>query len=602
MMPQADVTEPRSGIGLSFSSIVLLAVWFALLTGLGEVTLHIFRKLVLNSYLLDVSPHATWMSPLANLLVFAIPALILILVRKLWPLRVSSEVAVVVFAFLAVLPPFIVFNKLHWLAVAVLAAGFAVNAGRMVRSRPHAFLAFANRSIYWVAAVIVLLATAGSLYPAIAERRALGALPPPPDDAPNVLLIVLDTVRALSLSLYGYGRPTTPNLERLAARGIRFDRAFATAPWTLPSHASMLTGHHPHETSANRTTAMNSRLATLATELSDRGYQTAAFVANGRYAGWESGLTRGFSRYEDRQISVGQMLSQSSIILALSRHPMAISLGFYQPLGRKHAHDVNAGLLRWQARTGRRPFFAFLNYLDAHAPYLPPAGFQRLFGGTATKRVPILTMGLHLAAEWPTPELRLERDAYDQTIAALDHSIGQLLDSLDRRGVLDNTLVVITSDHGEEFGEHGRLGHGRKLYSQVLWVPLVIAGGKSVPREMTVTGAVSLRDIPATVMAIVSPEARSPFPGSSLSRFWTPVDAERSNEPVPVFSQGNFGSSVALDRYHYIKHTDGSVELYDIMTDPEERTNIASTEEGISAISRLRPLLESYGESKTSMK
>jgi len=593
--PPEEIHGVRAGAELSAAGILLVAGWFALATGLGEVALHAFRKLVLHRYLLDVSLHAGWMAPLANMLVFAIPALVLIVVRRVWPARVTVSFAVVAYAFLAVLPPFIIFDKLHWLAVTVLAAGLALQAGRIVRDHSHAFLAFARRSIYWMSAAVVLLAAAGTLYPIIAERRAIAALPGAPVNAPNVLLIVLDTVRALSLSLYGYDRPTSPNLARLAARGVRFDRAFVTAPWTLPSHASLLTGHHPHETNVSFTVGLDSTLPTLATVLSSRGYQTAGFVANGHYTGWESGFTRGFSRYEDRQVSMGQMLSQSSVILALSRSRLASAIGYHQQLGRKHAAEVSAAMLRWQRRTEGRPFFAFLNYLDAHAPYLPPVQFRRLFGQDAASRTPLLIRNLDLPAVWPTPQLRLERDAYEQAIAALDHSVGQLLDSLERRGVLENTIVIITADHGEEFGEHGKLGHGRTLHTQALWVPLVITGGSLVPVGVTVTDPVSLRDVPATVTAILSPGNRSPFPGVSLTRFWTSSGANQSAEPIPVFSTSLGKKSVVSGRYHYIRDASGGELLYDIMSDPEELTDLGPTQEGNRVIQRLRPVLASHG-------
>ena len=121
----------------------------------------------------------------------------------------------------------------------------------------------------------------------------------PPPDAPNVLLIVLDTVRADHLSLYGYRRPTSPTLERLARRGVRFDEARATAPWTLPSHASLFTGRWPHELGVKWLTPWRGNDPTLAEYLGSRGYATAGFVANTLYCSYDSGLGRGFTRYDD---------------------------------------------------------------------------------------------------------------------------------------------------------------------------------------------------------------------------------------------------------------------------------------------------------------
>src|SRR5262249_1413595 len=134
-------------------------------------------------------------------------------------------------------------------------------------------------------------------------RSSLGRRPAPPRGAKNVLLIVLDTVRAQSLSLYGYSRDTTPNLRRIAARGVRFDQALSTAPWTAPSHASMFTGRWPHELSIGWSRPLDATHPTLAEFLSARGYKTAGFVANTTYCSYETGLDRGFARYDDYDVT-----------------------------------------------------------------------------------------------------------------------------------------------------------------------------------------------------------------------------------------------------------------------------------------------------------
>src|SRR5262249_37940885 len=153
-----------------------------------------------------------------------------------------------------------------------------------------------------------------------AEWQAHDRLPPAPRGAPNVLLITLDTVRAKNLSLYGYGRHTAPQLERWAKRGGTFDRALATAPWTLPSHASMFTRRHPHPPrrprpprSAGWPTPLDSPSPPLAEVLASHGYATAGFVANRYYAGFDSGLGRGFARYEDYRLTPGEFVNTSTL-------------------------------------------------------------------------------------------------------------------------------------------------------------------------------------------------------------------------------------------------------------------------------------------------
>src|SRR5262249_43485980 len=161
------------------------------------------------------------------------------------------------------------------------------------------------------------------------EHRRTAALPPPAPAARNVLLLVWDTVRAQNLSLHGYSRRTTPNLQRLAARGVQFRHAFATAPWTLPSHASLFTGRWPHELSANWKTPLDEQVPTLAGRLSSRGYDTAGFVANLDFCSRETGLGRGFVHYEDYPLSIWEALTR---YVALGRRLDQISFAMVADL------------------------------------------------------------------------------------------------------------------------------------------------------------------------------------------------------------------------------------------------------------------------------
>ena len=192
--------------------------------------------------------------------------------------------------------------------------------------------------------------------------------------------------------------------------------------------------------------------------------------------------------------------------------------------GRKTAADINDDFLDWLSEQEEgRPFFVFLNYFDAHSPYVVPGGCDRHFGRRAETPAE-----LALLQDWenrpkqnvPESEATLASDAYDDCIGYLDSQIGKLMDELKSRGLLDNTLVVITSDHGEELGEHGLFGHGRSLYSQELHVPLVILvpGGSAAGR--VVSEPVSLRDLPATFVDLLGYAQDSPFPGKSLARYW----------------------------------------------------------------------------------
>ncbi|MBI4589069.1 MAG: sulfatase [Candidatus Rokubacteria bacterium] len=585
------------------AGLLQIAAWFALLTGLGEVSGLAVAKWLLQRYL-HLSPYVVWMAPATDLALFALAGLGLWAVGRRWPALVSLRGAAFVFALLGCLSLLLMVTRLHAVAALLLAAGLATQASRVIAAYPRGFRLLRRRTTGALAALVVLLAAAVHGWPALAEQRALATLPRPPADAPNVLLIVLDTVRARNLSLYGYGRATTPRLEKFAKRGVLFDRAFATSPWTLPSHASMFTGRYPHEVSADWTRPLDATHPTLAELLSAHGYATAAFVANTIYCSWESGLDRGFARYEDYRVSPGQIVLGSSLartvlgsaaggkILRIARQ--------HQRFGRKSAAQLNEDFLRWLPHTERRPFFVFLNYFDAHDPYLPPEPFATMFGPPRPARDPTLLP----ERRWTPPEMQAEMDAYDGAIAYLDHHLGRLLDGLEAAGVLASTLVIVTSDHGEEFGEHGTMGHGNSLYLPSLHVPLLIVLPSRVPGGRIVPEPVTLRDLPATVVDLLRLPGRRPFPGQSLARHWDGTGGGAAPDPAlaevnfapgrpgwfPV-SKGNMKSLLA-GRDHYIRNGDGGEELYDVEADALEQRDRAASPEGLGLLGELRAQLE----------
>ena len=289
----------------------------------------------------------------------------------------------------AILPPMLVAGRqIYPWAWLLLAAGTAVRTmPRLERIRidwrrwGRRTLPALLGSVPVVAGIIV-----GADWLAVAR---LAAGPMPPAGAPDVLLIILDTVRADRLSLYGYGRPTSPVLERLATGGIRFDEARSSAPWTLPSHASFFTGRWPHELGVGWQAPLRSMSPTLAEYLASRGYETAGFVANARYCSYDAGLDRGFAHYEDYPFDLAHLRPLRTSILgefawnAATWAGRASGLSRYNPVlrwlqapDRKDAGAINDEFLGWLGRRGdrRRPYFAFLNYYDAHAPTSRPRG------------------------------------------------------------------------------------------------------------------------------------------------------------------------------------------------------------------------------------
>jgi arylsulfatase A-like enzyme len=253
-----------------------------------------------------------------------------------------------------------------------LTAGAERGADRLIR--------FARTTAPVLALLLAAAAGAAASLRALGERRLAGRLAAARDGAPSVILVIWDTVRATSLSLHGHARPTTPNLETLARGGVVFERAFATSPWTLPSHATFFTGYLPHELSTHWNTPLDGAHSTLAEVFRANGYLTGGFAANLLYTDWEHGLDRGFIHFEDYGISPGQVFVSSALGRALvtGRQPWELTLaarllGYRGFVGRVTADDVDRNFLRWlDERDGERPVFAFLNYFDAHFPFQPP--------------------------------------------------------------------------------------------------------------------------------------------------------------------------------------------------------------------------------------
>ena len=600
------------------------AVWLGLMVGTLEVGLLLAQKWlnhVATIGSLRLNQHFVWMIPLAHLAVFGAVGVALELLTRARP-KLAVVVAPRALACLTALAILLAFRELSPIASVVLALGVAARAIPLAHRFGLAprFARLTRASLPYLLVGLLLLIVGRTTQIAWAEHEAK-TRPAPRVDAPNVLLLVLDTVRAKSLSLYGYGRPTSPRLDALAREGVRFDHARSTAPWTLPSHASMFTGRWPHELFKSPEQKVPSGIPTLAGELANRGYATGGFVANTYYCNAGFGLGRGFDHYEDFyqvfDTSPTEILRHSG----LGRNLIALtgSEGVAPAVGRKDADKINADFLAWLPATKGRPFFAFLNYFDAHAPYLTPERADQHFGirPTTAEDVEVIRKWEHRATATATPhELELSRDAYDDCIAYLDAAIGRLLDELGRRGALDNTLIVVTADHGEEIGEHGLIGHGRSLYREELHVPLIVVRPKrSSTGGGVVAEPVSLRDLPATVLDLVGVRPdEPPFPGRSLGRFaalgeplqlagYAPADPEVVLTEValrdkvskktdrPPALRGPMKSVVA-EGHVYIRNSDGREELYNLADDPGEVRDLAGSGDSAGLLGRLRSLAD----------
>ncbi len=596
----ADRTKPSPGYLAS-------AAWLGLVVGLVEVGFLLIQKYqnqVSMIGALRLNRHYPWMIPLSYLAVFGAFGLMLELLRRVWP-RFSRRVAPAALGTLALVSLLLRIHGLDSIACVLLGCGVASQTvPRLGRVGPY-FAKVVRVSLVPLLAVLVLVIVGRHSQFAWAEYRA--ANKPSVKGSPNVLFIVLDTVRARSLSLYGYGRQTTPRLEKLASSGVKFEQARSSAPWTLPSHATMFTGRWPSELFKYHEQCLDSAVPTLAGFLGRNGYSTGGFVANTFYCNSGFGLSNGFDHYEDFyetfDISPAEVLRNSEMgrrVYTLLGENLAP-----RPDGRKDADQINNDFKSWLSTQKGRPFFAFLNYLDAHAPYIAPAGATRHFG-----RRPETPDDIKFLTAWQKLEYlpedprqdQLARDAYDDCIAYLDDALGRLFDDLEREGLMENTLVVVTADHGEELGEHRLVGHGRSLYHDELHVPLLIVKPGRVPSGQVVAEPVSLRDLPATVVDLVGLSDRAPFPGRSLSLLWSNGPDLEKPGPSLVRSEASIrpktsrnGSrppalrgpmvSIVAEGLSYIRNSDGAEEVYRLAEDPLQ-------EHDLSRDVALRPTLE----------
>jgi arylsulfatase A-like enzyme len=311
---------------------------------------------------------------------------------------------------------------------------------------------------------------------------------------PSVLLIVMDTTRIDTLSAFGFDRPTTPRLEEIADEGMRFERAYASAPWTLSSHASIFTGERPSEHGAVwGHLRLDARLPTMAEKLASQGLRTVA-IADKAWLNHETGLMRGFEELHDLRHENGAALT------CLARLAVERFMD-WRRVGDKGARRVSNVAVSWLDDHGDEPFFMFLNYNEAHYPWAPPSPYREKFLVTR-KDTPLgLTEQVDTRSfnagtrEYSEEELQIFRELYHAELAYQDYQMGRVFDAMRERGLLDDTIVIVTADHGEHLGEHHLLGHEFSLYEPLLHVPLVLRYPPLVTADSSSTERVAIRHL-----------------------------------------------------------------------------------------------------------
>lgn len=452
---------------------------------------------------------------------------------------------------------------------------------------------------------------------------ACGRSPPaaaPGDGRPDIVLIVWDTTRADRLSCYGFPRPTTPFVDSLAARGVRFEDCTTTAPWTPAAHASLFTGLPPakHGLVADEGDRLREGVTTVASRLKAAGYETVGFSAN-LYVGRFTGLDRGFDRFLGfRDMATPEKTCEGDVVLSHVRTWLA-----------ERAADP---------KPDRPPVFLFVNLMDAHLPLLPQQGavdrlgfteaeVARLDGARAVTQP--LAMGHALGIRRLDDDtLAGLADLYAAAVAQLDDVTGAMLASLRDAGIGTPTdLVVITADHGEMLGEQGLLEHRWSLYEPVLRVPLILAREGSFDGGHVLRRPVSLMDVPATLL-LAAKAPRGPAdnamgpalhlreePGlPQLSHFLRPQGSgigfvrksfpeatDRQVDPVTITLDAVRAPPGPEGRFKYIRGRRGKgrepgtpsrEELYDLSTDPGEEKNLLALPTPETSRARAKKLAE----------
>jgi arylsulfatase A-like enzyme len=412
----------------------------------------------------------------------------------------------------------------------------------------------------------------------------------PSTERPSIVLFVIDTLRADAVSAYGHVRSTTPHLDRLAAEGLRFSRAYASAPWTLPSHATLFTGTRvdQHGVGVRGGSALPAGLPTLAERLREAGYETVGFSENPLVSA-DFAMERGFDSL--RSMSAAQFAKESST-------PGASDF------------SVEALVGEWAAkRSAARPFFLFVNVMDAHEPYvvrernyfLAPAAAAR--AGTVPQAPPLVcTHGLG------DGDLEVLRGLYLGDVAAADRKLGAVRDRLAAAGYSRSVVTIVTSDHGQHLGEHGLLNHQFSIRDELLRVPLIVHGTDATAPAV-IDDLVGLVDVMPSALAWAGVQPPAGLAGTPLP---TAARGERSARSIvaefgdwiaamprdlPKWSADGarqtasardrsctsedlvFGDMAAVirDRYKLVWFARYPAELYDLGADPREQSDLAAT-------------------------
>lgn len=382
------------------------------------------------------------------------------------------------------------------------------------------------------------------------------------DAGGNLILFTLDTVRADRLGCYGYEKISTPNIDYLAANGVLFENAIATAPLTLPSHTTILTGLYPqvHGIRDNTTYKLSEKAVTLAEVLSEHGYKTGAVIGSFVLDSYH-GLDQGFAVYNDEM--PGPEPRSTDVFGEVGPEKIRMKM---KKISERPSSAVTMRASTWLKKNKGERFFLWIHYYDAHHPYTPPPDFSSKY------------------AEVP----------YDGEIASVDKGIGVILDELRSSGLIENTLVVIAGDHGEGLGEHEEQTHSIFIYESTVRVPLIMSYPDEITGSKRVDAVVSLVDVMPTILDILDIDHSLTMDGVSLLGMIEGNEPrERAVYSESMFPYLNYGwselQSVRTSDWKYIRSPEP--ELYNVKEDPAELRNIISERRDVAE--RLETALDS---------
>jgi arylsulfatase A-like enzyme len=438
----------------------------------------------------------------------------------------------------------------------------------------------------------------------------------------NVVVVLIDTLRADHLGAYGYARPTSPNFDALAHDSVVFDGTTAQAAWTKPSVASLMTGVyvHKHGVVSNRD-ALGDAQPTLAEELRARGYQTAAFSAN-PWITPEFRFDRGFDEFESGRAMGAQLTSLYKLLRRLDRAlgargvPANVSgWAFWGSSGNlgnaERDRLLTNAAVKWIASRGRNPYFLYVHLIGAHDPYDPPVEYVRRFrepawDGTVDHKIP--PPRVQTVFDTANALAEAERAAliaqYDGAIAFADAQLGRLVEALRRAGTLDRTLIVVTADHGEEFYEHRNWRHGNQLYNEVVHVPLLFRLPGRLPAARRADLSM-LVDVLPTIADLVDGGP----PGKGLDGYALFAQPD-GRPPRPAFAEhwwfegGTYVSRMVRQGTLKLQESRDEArgqersELYDLAGDASEQRNLLANPGAVSenGMGELQALLARFGD------